>query len=228
MAALDAPTDASGNGAPQAPPRRRRRPWSSRASASHVLIVGAAVLAALANFALLRAGDDTVQVAVAAEELLPGDVVEPSSLRFVDVRVGPDVLETIVARDRAGRVTGKVLLGRVPAGELLRWSDVADPTAGTGSRAMSLPIDPAHAVGGRLRPGDRIDVIEVTEDGAIYIAVDLEVLDVADRSGGAFGGLSPYSVTVAVDADTALRLAHAMRSDAIEIVRSTGAEPAEE
>ncbi|MGH3440867.1 MAG: RcpC/CpaB family pilus assembly protein [Nitriliruptorales bacterium] len=183
----------------------------------------AAVLAALANFAILRAGDETVRVAVAAGELLPGDVLEAASLRFVDVRVTGDVLETLVGPDRAGEAAGAVLVNRVPAGHLVGWSDLTDPGAEAGPRAMSIPIDPSHAVGGRLRVGDRIDVIEVTADGAAFIAVDLQVLDVADRSGAALGGLSPFSVTVAVDAETALRLANAIRSEAIEIVRSTGA-----
>lgn len=223
MAVVDTPTNEAGNGARSNSASWRRRSWTTRASAGHVLVVVAAVLAALANFAILRAGDETVRVAVAATELLPGDVVEASWLRFVDVRVSSDVLETLIEHGRTEAAAGAIVVSRVPAGDLVRWSDLTDPGAESGLRAMSVPVDPAHAVGGRLRAGDRIDVIEVTAEGATYIALGLHVLDVADRTGGALGGLSPYSVTVSVDAETALRLANAMRSDAIEIVRSTGA-----
>ena len=91
---------------------------------------------------------------------------------------------------------------------------------------MSVPVDPEHAVGGALRVGDRVDVIEVQEDRATYVAIGLEVIGINESgSGGALDGLGSYSVTVAVDDATALRLAAAIRADRFELVRSTGAEP---
>lgn len=88
---------------------------------------------------------------------------------------------------------------------------------------MSVPIDPDHAVAGALRQGDRVDVIEVRDGTAAYLITDAQVLDVptAEQRGG-LGSLNRFSITLAVDDETALRLATALRSGSLDVVRSTG------
>lgn len=204
-----------------------RRGLLRRVSAGHALLVVVGLLAALTNFAVLRSADATVRVASAARDLRPGEILAPDALTFTDVDVEDAVAATLLRPGEVERFTGSVIANHVGAGELITRTDLSRPATDSGLRAMSIPVEPAHAVGGALRPGDRIDVIEVVDGTARYIAVNVEVVAVADRGGGAaLGGLTPYSVTVAVDDASALLLAAAVRADAVELVRSTGADRA--
>lgn len=94
---------------------------------------------------------------------------------------------------------------------------------------MSVPIEPDHAVAGALRQGDRVDVIEVRDGIATYLVTDAEVLAVpGGEQRGGLGTLSRFSVTLAVDDVTALRLASALRSGSLDVVRSTGSRAVQE
>jgi Flp pilus assembly protein CpaB len=91
---------------------------------------------------------------------------------------------------------------------------------------MSIPVEAAHAVGGSLAAGDRVDVIQVGEDGqARYVVSGAQVLAANRPDSGVIGAAAgSSSITVAVDARQALKLAAAIRSQRFEIVRSTGAQ----
>lgn len=182
------------------------------------------LLAVVLNYSLLRARDDTVRVAVAARDLVAGGAVTPDAFRFTRARLDDRVLDTLLQPETVGEVDGWVATGSVPAGELVRRGDLLPPAAGGGRRAMSLPLEPEHAAAGALTPGDRVDVVEVRGDTARYVVTGAEVLAVADAGGTAgLPGAGAFSVTLAVDDRTALRLALAMGSDAVQVVRSTGA-----
>lgn len=210
--------------AEHAPPRLPRRRLASRLSAGHLLMLLAALVAVVANYAVLRARDDTVRVAVAAVELRPGLEVRAGDLAFTDVRAEPEVLGTLLEPERLPAVEGWIATAAVPAGELVRASDLHAPSAPAAQRAMSVPIEAEHAVAGDLQPGDRVDIIEVEGRTATYLVTDAEVLAVPPPAAtGIAGGLRSFSVTIAVDDETALRLAVAIRSGQLEVVRSTGA-----
>jgi hypothetical protein len=84
-----------------------------------------------------------------------------------------------------------------------------------------VPLE--HAAGGALRPGDRIDVISVSDGVARYVAVDLGVISVAEGASGSIGSSLAFHVVVAVEASDALELAEALDTGSVELVRSTGA-----
>lgn len=188
-------------------------------------MVAAGLLAALLNFVVLRGGEDSTLILTAGRDIQPGEVLTADLLRPVPLAVG-SALDGLIAADGIGELDGATAATRIAVGEPILRSAIAPVGSTDGLRAMSVPIDPAHAVGGRLRVGDRVDVIEVHDGGARYVATDVEVIGVADvSSGGALGGLTAYSVTLAVDDRTTLRLAAGIRGDRLEIVRSTGAPP---
>lgn len=186
-------------------------------------MIVAALLAALLNYSVLRSRDDSVPIAVAAQDIPAGAPVNSDALRFTEARVDEDVLAALLTPERASRVDGWVATGMIAAGEPVRASDLRAPSAPQEQRAMSVPVEREHAVGGALRPGDRVDVIAVQEGIAAYVVTDAEVLAVpgAEPRGG-LGALSGFSVTLAVDDDVALQLAQALRNGSLEIVRSTG------
>ncbi len=197
-------------------------------SLGHLAVLGVGLVAVVLNYALLRARDDTVRVAVAARDLVAGATVTPDAFRFTRARLDGQVLDTLLRPETLGEVDGWVAIAPVPAGELVKRSDLLPAAAQGGRRAMSLPLEPEHAAGGALTPGDRVDVVEVHGDTARYVVTGAEVLAVADP-GTATGlaGTGAFSVTLAVDDRAALRLALAIRSDAVEVVRATGAPPAD-
>lgn len=202
---------------------RRRRPLVGRLSTGHVVMLVAALLAAVLNYSVLRAGDDTARVAVALRDLPAGAPVALDALRFAAAGVDEDLLAALVTPERAAEVDGWVATAPIAAGEPLRASDLRRPSAPAEQRAMSVPIDPGHAVAGALRQGDRVDVIEVRDGTATYLLTDAQVLAVpTGEQRGGLGSLDRFSITLAVDDVTALRLAAALRSGSLDVVRATG------
>ena len=204
---------------PPAPPRRR--PWT-RLSAGHVVVAVAGLLAVLLNYSLLRAADDRVRVVVAARPIPVGDAVAPDDVRVVEVAADDAVLGTLVPAEDLDDLAGHVAATALAAGDPLRRSDLRPPSAPDHGRAMSLPVPVEHAVAGQLQRGDRVDVIAVDDGSASYVLTDAQVLAVSGGDGG-LTGTGTFSVTVAVDADSALRVAEAIRAGGIDVVRSTGA-----
>lgn len=185
-------------------------------------MLAAGLLAATLNWMLLRGPGEGRPVAVAARDVAAGQTLDPAALRTVGLHLPDDLAATLV--DPATLDAGAVVTRALRAGEPIRASDLRRPGAGDGLRAMSVPIPPEHAAAGALRPGDRVDVIEVRDGMARYLATGLEVLAAEDtEGGGGIGGLRAYSVTLAVDDRTALRLALALRTADLELVRATGA-----
>jgi Flp pilus assembly protein CpaB len=89
---------------------------------------------------------------------------------------------------------------------------------------MSVPVDPAMAVGGRLAAGDRIDVLFTDHSVASVIVTDAKVLAVDERGRGGIGeSSSPFTVTIAVNASESLLVAAAIVDGNISIARTTGA-----
>ena len=88
---------------------------------------------------------------------------------------------------------------------------------------MSIPIDPARAVGGRLTPGDRVDVLFAGERTASIIVADAQVLAVDARGRGGIGeSSSPFTVTIAVSARQSQLVAAAVADGDVSFARTTG------
>jgi len=208
---------------PAAAPRRSGR---SRLSVGHVITLLAGLLATLLVFSVLRERDVTFRAAAAAAEIRAGTTVDRAALRLVDVHVPDDVRGRLVAPATLGRLRGWVATRTIEPGELLSRGDLRPPAAPSALRAMSIPVEAAHAVGGVLAAGDRVDVIQVDEGGqARYVVSGAQVLAVNRPDSGVIGAAaSSSSITVAVDARQALKLAAAIRGQRFEVVRSTGAD----
>jgi Flp pilus assembly protein CpaB len=91
---------------------------------------------------------------------------------------------------------------------------------------MSIPIDTALAVAGRLAPGDRVDVLFAGASSVSIIIGDALVLEVDERARGGIGETSsPFTVTLAVTARESQLLAAAVADGDVVIARTTGARP---
>lgn len=205
-------------------PRRAPHHRLARLSTGHLLMLLAGIVAVVANYAALRGADDVVAVLVADTAIAAGAPLDVGALSVAEVGAGGSVTDRLVRADQRETLEGMVAVAAVASGDPLRRSDVRAPAAPGRQRAMSVPVGTDHAVAGALQPGDRIDVIETSERGARYLVTDAAVLDVAD--GGTLESLRRFSVTIAVDADDALRLAEAIHAGDLDVVRATGAKPA--
>ena len=200
--------------------KRTRR----RLSSTHVLIALAAILAFVLNLLVLADRDGTVLVTVADRDLVAGSALSPSDLRLVPIRHDFEALDGLVTDEEIEDVTGWVLQRPVAAGALIDKPTLSAPETASGLRTMSVPVAQEHAAGGMLVAGDRVDVVTVDDGGARYVAIDLEVVAVAETATGGLAGSSGYHVVVAVSAREALELAEALDSGSIEILRATGSE----
>jgi Flp pilus assembly protein CpaB len=203
-----------------------RRPGRRRLSKGHWVALVVGLLAALVNIAVLRDRRDTRAVAVARERIEAADRVTSGMVRWVEVPADSPLAEGLV--DEAALAGERVATRPIDAGEPLTAGALATDLVGEGLRSMSIPVAREHAAGGRLRPGDRVDVIDVADGEPTYAVTGAEVLAVGNESAGALDA-SPgrFHVVVAVDDQEALRLAAALADEKLEVIRSTGATPVE-
>ena len=201
-------------------PIRTRR----RLSLTHVLIALAAILAFVLNLLVLADRDGTVLVTVADRSLIAGSTISSADLRLVPIRHDFEGLDSLVTEADIEGVDGWVLQRGVTEGGIVDFAALAAPDQGSGLRSMSVPVAVEHAAGGLLVAGDRVDVVSVGDGSAEYVAIDLEVVSVAELSSGGIGGSAGYHVVVEVTAEEALHLAEAIEAGSVEIIRATGSE----
>ncbi len=204
-----------------APPARRPRRTHQPAAVWLALLCG---LIAMGGFLVLTNDVAGTPVAVAARDLAAGETVGPGDFSLVAMAVPPELAGRVLGAAEVNAPGARVTVHALGAGDLVQRSDLADATAAVPQRAMSIPVDPSHAAGGALRVGDLIDVVDASGAEPAYVLTSARVLAVSDGGGGRLGGgSSKYSITVAVDATSALRLAATIEADKFSVVRSTGA-----
>lgn len=200
-----------------------RRPLWSRISSAHILIVAAGVLAFVANMALIRPPADPPLVAVAATDLLPGTVFDPAThVTTVPMSTDEATLDALVVPAEADLLAGSVVRRLVPAGAPITDDVLEAPTTSEGWRLMSVPLDVTHAAGGAIGPGDRVDLVAVDDGVASYVVTGVEVVRVPPDRRDALSVSSGYFLVVAVDDEAVLRVAAALDTSSVHVVRSTG------
>jgi Flp pilus assembly protein CpaB len=186
----------------------------------------AAILAFATNLMVLRGQETTRPAVVATARIEAGRVIKAADLTVAEVDVDDSLFATLLAGGQSPALVGMVASRTIEAGHLLSVDDLRPAAAPSAQRAISIPIEIEHAVGGALVAGDRIDLISVSESGSEYILSGAEVLEVPTNARGSLTGATGFFVVVAVDDTEALAVAEAIRSGEIEIARSTGSSPA--
>jgi Flp pilus assembly protein CpaB len=189
-------------------------------------MVLAAVLAFATNLMVLRGQEKTREAVIASGRIEAGRVIAPTDLTVAEVDVDDGLFATLLSGQQSQALVGMVATRTIEAGHLLSVDDLRPPAAPSAQRAISIPIEIEHAVGGGLVAGDRIDLIAVADGGPQYVLVGAEVLEVPSTARGSLTGATGFFVVVAVDDQQALAVAAAIRSGEIEIARSTGSSPA--
>jgi Flp pilus assembly protein CpaB len=206
-------------------PRAARRSWTTRLSTGHVVMIVAGLLGVVLTLGILRTGEQRQAVLVAADDLVPGTVIDRDAVRVEQISADRTVLASAFTAAQLDDLEGRVVSATISKGALLSRDSVQPSAAAGATRSMSFPLPKARALGGALDVGDRVDVVAVQHDGvgAGYVMTDVEVLAVDGARGGPLGTSDDVTVTLAVDADSAVRLAAALEGGTVTLVRSTGA-----
>ena len=200
------------------------RPSVRRRLAQPLPLIGVAlVVAALAGYwSVYSATTDRTPVLVAAHDLQAGAVLRPSDLRTAELAGDAGTMAAVVPEAELRTVLGRELATAVPQGAPLVRASVA--AGGSGPAAFTLVVPALRALGGSLRPGDRVTVLATFDSGAgaqaRAIARGLRVLAVGEAPETFDRASASIPVTVALsDPSLAAGLALANSEGKIDLLR---------
>ncbi len=161
-------------------------------------LVMLALVSGLAAGVLYWSAAQRVGIVVAASDLSAARAIVPSDLEMRELP--PDTLPAGAIRDVASAVgrspRGPIWKGQLLLADALQASPAAfegGVTIPTGYHAVAIPVDAAHALGGAVVPGSRVDVLAVPAPGRAPAGRSTEllvraalVLDVRGEQGLAF------------------------------------------
>ncbi len=199
-----------------------RRNLLTRVRLGHVIMALAALLALLFNLAVLRGNQAVSEVVVATGDIRAGTALTMSHFAVAEVPADDLLSSRFVPAAAMDQTVGKLATRSIAAGDPILESDLRSVENRGGLRAMSIPIDQTRAVSGNLARGDSVDIVLVVDGIATYIATGIEVIDIPGDGTNALGARTGYAPTVAVDATQALRIAAALDTGDVHIIRSTG------
>ncbi|OUN86988.1 Flp pilus assembly protein CpaB [[Collinsella] massiliensis] len=162
-------------------------------------------------------GGDVVSVCVASHDIAAGEMLDEGDVRMEDWVAG---LLPADAATSIEDVVGKRVSSSVPERAVLCPVYFQERTGGLevpeGAVAVSVAVDPAHAVGGSVASGDAVDVY-LSGAGLADRICRATVIDTsAEQAGGASGDLS--WVTLAVEPDRVSELLAAVAQGTVSLV----------
>ena len=229
--APDRPTPLAANGsrtaagAPGGRAVRRRSTLPTGRAVVGGFLVALAGLGIFAAYSSATAGPTTSYV-VARRDLPIG-----TRLTAGDLTSLPMDLPDVVARDAAFAsevpLVGATTVGPVRRGELVQAGDVVKKRSGAGELEVSFELEPARALAGTLRPGERVDVLATFGAGGdtytVTVVRQAKVLETGRDRGGLAGGDTDVISLAVPTSDDAMALTHAVNAGKVTLVRSTGA-----
>lgn len=179
--------------------------------------IGLAAVAALLVLWLTQP-TPSVPILVAGSDLPAGT---PLSELDISVRHTDDATG-MVTGDSPGDLSGWVLAAPLAAGEPLLPSLLRPPAVQGAPDLLAVEIDQAHAVLGRIDPGDRIDVYATTSQAGgtsetQLIATSVFVVDASITDSAGSG--EQVQLLLAVDDELAASLTAAMNVASLDLVR---------
>lgn len=210
-------------GAPPEPRRvqRRRGLPSGRAVVGGFLVAAGAVGIFTAYQGASAANERTY--VTAGRDIAAGEHLGAGDLAVVALDL-PEELARLAVSSRDALV-GTTTLAPVAAGQLVWRSGVVKPDGSPELAQISIPVHPANALGGKLLPGERVDVLvtsttagtpQVTTVSAGARVVRVET---GDRS---VGGTGAIMLVLAVAPEEIEHIAGATGTGTVTVARVTG------
>jgi Flp pilus assembly protein CpaB len=230
--AADVEVQPSTNGHPQVRLRSpdeitAARPPTRRRLTQPLPLIGVVlVLVALGGYwSVYSATTKRTPVVVAAHDLQAGAVLRASDLRTAELAGDAGTMAALVPERELETVLGRELAAPVADGAPLPRASIA--VGGAEPGAFTLVVPALHALGGSLRPGDRVTVLATFQNGtgaqARAIARGLRVLTVGRAPAGLDAATASVPVTVALtDPSAAAALALANSEGKIDLLREGG------
>ena len=209
--------------------RTPRRALRSRVSSGHVVMVVAGLLGLLLSLSVLRKADNTVAVVMVARDLAPGTRLLPDMVRTTRIHADDRLLHEPRQSRRFRRGQG---LGRPRVAPQRRPPRAQRSRPGIdAARGASRELPRRRGARRRRtafcrRPHRRARASANDGSGSGYVLAGVDVVAVHSSGTGPLRGSDgKLSITVAVDAAGAQRLAAALHVADLLVVRSTGAAP---
>lgn len=182
-------------------------------------------IALLSGSLVLGTADRGTLVWAASQDLPEGASLGPGDLEVVAVELPPGQLASYLGSSTP--LAGSTLLRPVRRGELLSAAWVTEQGA-VSSRSIAIPIPAEHAVGGVLRPGDRVDVFATLQTAGaaartVLLVQGAEVEGLLRSDGLVMEEKTFAGITLSVSPTDAARIAFAVRTSEIDVVRMEGA-----
>lgn len=201
--------------------RRRATARLPRIDARLAVGVVLIALSIVGGLRLSSREDRSIAVYVATSDLSPGHVLTRGDVEPSRLTASPAVIDGLLGTD-AGPPVGRVMRQPVAAGAVVP-SGALGASAPAGRR-VTVPMSADHALGGAIRPGDRVDVLATFSKGTetartITVAANAEVVEVI-RTDGLFGqGEGAVgAVTLRVASDEAVVVVFAARNGDLDVV----------
>ena len=159
----------------------------------------------------------------ANRDIAAGEHLSRSDLSVVSLDL-PDELRRL-AVSSPDALVGTTVLAPVLSGQLIWRSGVVKPDGSPQLAQISIPVHPANALGGRLLPGERVDVLLTsTAAGApqvttISSGAQVVRVDAGDRAVGSSGEMT---LVLAVAPEELEPLAEAAAAGTVTVARVTG------
>ena len=186
-------------------------------------LLGAALLTAslLGGHRVMAQADVTTGVWASTKDLPAGARLTADALEVSQVRLPAEIVDHYISA--SDPVEGAVLTRPIRRGELVAEGWLSTGDAASAGRSITIPVSPEHALGGNLRPGDRVDVYGTFHSGdirarTVLLIRDIEVLDVVTTGGLVMDERSVVGVTVALTPEEAARTAFAIRTAEIDLI----------
>jgi Flp pilus assembly protein CpaB len=159
------------------------------------------VLAAfLGYWTVYSATTGRTSVVVAAHELQAGAILRAPDLRTAELAGDAEALAALVPEGELDTLLGRQLAAPLAQGAPLPRASLA--AGGAGPAALTLVVPALRALGGSLKPGDRVTVLATFESGAgaraRALARGLRVLEVGQPPEGFDAASGSVPVTVAL------------------------------
>lgn len=204
---------------------RRRSPLPNGRAVVGGFLVSVAALGVLVAWMEASREPDMLYV-IANRDLTAGTVVQREDLAMAAMDLGSTTSRMAFTDSR--QLVGTTVVARIGAGELVQPSDVVRRRASGRATEMSFSLDSDRALGGAIKPMERVDVIATFGSGpdsyTVAVVEGATVVDIAGE-GNFAGGRDRVRLRLALaSARDSLALAHAVNAGEVFVVRASEAE----